>query len=59
MPNYTCPKCGGNAFDIDPWAYLNAKGRDVKNLPVKCKGCGFEAKPNDFSKHKPKEDPKK
>lgn len=49
---YTCPECGGNDFAVNPEAFLAAKGRNVKNLPVKCRSCGFEAKPSDFKKHK-------
>ncbi len=58
MPNYNCPECGGNSFAVDPGAYLRAKGRNVKDLPVTCKGCGFTAKPSDFKKHKKKSDQK-
>ena len=58
MANYTCPKCGGNDFAIDPTAFLNARGTDPKKLPVKCRGCGFEEKPSNFSKHEKKDDAK-
>jgi len=57
MKNFNCPKCGGNTFTVNPEAFAMARGQNVHNLPVKCKGCGFEAKPSDFRKHK-KEAPK-
>ena len=54
--DFRCPKCGGNAFKVNPEAFLMARGASIKNLPMVCTNCGFEAKPTEFSKHKKSED---
>ena len=52
MPQYQCPKCNGNDFAVDPWALVNNRTTSVKDLPVKCRKCGFEAKPSEFGKYR-------
>lgn len=50
--DFKCPECDGTIFDVNPEAFLAARGKNVANLPVKCRKCGFEGKPNEFKKHK-------
>jgi len=49
LKNYSCPQCNGRMFNVDPNAFLNAKGKNVEKLPMSCRGCGYEGTAKDFS----------